>query len=54
MGDFGIKYASSLSKSVSLLLLSCSVMILAFVEAQTTLKTDTLAQASRIHWQIVA
>lgn len=34
--------------------ITCSAMILAFVKARMTLEIDTLAQASMIHWQIVA
>ncbi|MEN2497271.1 MAG: hypothetical protein MHMPM18_001673 [Marteilia pararefringens] len=36
--------SSLLSDSVSLLLFGCSSMILAFVNARTTVETDTLAQ----------
>ncbi|XP_045884630.1 tumor necrosis factor receptor superfamily member 1B-like [Micropterus dolomieu] len=41
---------SSLSESVSLLLAGSSVTIPAFMKARTTVETDTLAQASTIHW----
>ena len=45
---------SSLSESVSLLLSGSSVIIHAFLKARTTVVTDIAAQASTIHWQIVA
>ena len=58
MGDFSIKHAQIpfVIIRVSLVAVTGTWLLVsdAFMKARTTLETDPLAQASTIHWQIVA